>query len=137
MKTKLEIAQIPILIVSGAILILIGSSIILSPVNFYGSYDIDLRMNNSLLNELKASAGLLLVAALFMIGATFARSRIDIALKLAALIYLSYAASCIVSMLFDGVPASGLIMATAFEVLIGLASLAVIDISKAPAAEVA
>lgn len=134
---KLAIAQIPILIVSGAILILIGSSIIVSPVNFYGSYDIDLGMNISLLNELKAPAGLLLAAGLFMIGATFNRSRIDIALKLSALIYLSYAASRIVSMLFDGVPASGLIMATAFEVIIGLASVTVIDISKASAAEVA
>lgn len=78
MKTKMEIAQIPIVVVSAAILILIGTSII-----------------------------------------------------------LSYAAARIVSMLFDGVPVSDLVLAIAFEVIIGLAYLAVTDVSKATAAEVA
>lgn len=136
MKTILAIAQIPILIVSGAILILIGTLIIVSPASFYGSYNIDPGLNISLLNELKAPAGLLLAAGLFMISATFAKSQINVALKLAALIYLSYAASRIVSMVFDGVPASGLIMATAFELLIGLACLVVSSVGNSPAGAV-
>ncbi|MBX2838835.1 MAG: DUF4345 domain-containing protein [Gammaproteobacteria bacterium] len=136
MKAKLKILQIPLLILSGAILILISTSIILSPTDFYGSYNIDLGMNVSLLNELKAPAGLLLAAGLFMISATFIRSRVDTALKLAALIYLSYSASRVVSMLLDGVPASGLITAAALEVLIGLACIAVVSVSKTPVTEV-
>ncbi|MBX2885446.1 MAG: DUF4345 domain-containing protein [Granulosicoccus sp.] len=137
MKTKLKIAQIPVLILSGTILILIGATIIMSPTNFYSSYGIDIGSNISLLSELKAPAGLLLAAGLFMILSTFTRSRVDTALKLAALIYLSYAVSRIASMLFDGVPASGLVMATAFEVFIGLACLAVTNINKTPDVEVA
>lgn len=122
---------------SGALLKLVGTSIILSPADFYGSKCIDLGANVSLLNELKAPAGLLLAAGTFMIGAIFVRGRTDAALCLAALIYLSYAVSRSVRMAFDGVPATGLVLATALEATIGLTCLMVLLVCRKPVRRVA
>ncbi len=91
----------------------------------------------SLLNELKAPAGLLLAAGVFIIGAIFVRSQADTALWLAALIYLSYAVSRSASMAFDGVPTAGLVQAAALEGIVGLACLVVLMIRRMPAGKVA
>ncbi len=137
MTTKIAKIQTVLLLVSGALLILVGTSIIVSPTDFYASNNIELGGNASLLNELKAPAGFLLAAGLFMIIAIFVRSKSQVALRLAALIYLSYAVTRSVSMVFDGVPASGLIMATAIEATIGLTCLLVLLIGRTPLDKVA
>lgn len=132
MKTKLAKTRAVLLLVAGAMLILIGTLIIASPVDFYASNGIELGTAPSLLNELKAPAGLLLAAGLFMIAAIFVRKQTDTALWLAALIYLSYAGSRFVSMALDGVPAAGLVQAAALEGVVGLACLAVLTIRRIP-----
>lgn len=137
MKTKLVKTQQALLLVAGALLILVSIFILASPADFYASNSIELGANVSLLNELKAPAGLLLAAGLFMIGAIFVRSHADTALWLAALIYLSYAGSRFVSMAFDGVPATGLVQAAALEGIVGVACLAVLMIRRIPARGVA
>ena len=137
MKTPLIKTRIVLLLVSGAMLILVGSFIIVSPTDFYASNNIDLGSNVSLVNELKAPAGLLLVAGLFMISAIFVQGKTDVALWLAALIYLSYASSRSVSMTIDGVPATGLVQATLLEATIGLACLVVLLVSRRPVRKVA
>lgn len=132
MKNKLVKTQMVILLVSGALLILVSTSIIVSPTDFYAANSIEIGANASLLNELKAPAGFLLAAGMFMIIATVVRSKSKVALRLAALIYLSYAVTRSVSMVFDGVPASGLVMATALEATIGLTCLLVLLIGRTP-----
>ncbi len=132
MKTKLGKTQKTLLLVAGTLLILVGTFILTSPVDFYASNNIELGANVNLLNELKAPAGFLLAAGAFMIGATFVRSQGDTALWLAALIYLSYAGSRFASMAFDGVPAVGLVQAAIFEGVIGLSCLAVLMIRRTP-----
>ena len=113
MNTILAKTQIPLLLISGALLILVGVMILVAPVDFYASNNIALDSDVSLLNELKAPAGFLLVAGGFMIGAIFVKSMITMALLLATMIYLSYATSRFASMWFDGVPAEGLVQAAA------------------------
>jgi hypothetical protein len=130
MKTKLAITQKALLLVAGALLILVGAFIIASPVDFYASNNIELGANPSLLNELKAPAGLLLAAGMFMLGAIFVRGMAETALWLAALIYLSYAGSRFLSMIIDGVPAAGLVQAAALEGIVGLACLALLMIRR-------
>ncbi len=137
MKTKLAIAQKALLLLAGALLILVSALILTSPVDFYASNNIELGSNVSLLNELKAPAGLLLAAGVFMISGIFLRSQADTALWLAALIYLSYAASRFLSMASDGVPSAGLVQAAALEGIIGLACLMVLMIHRVPAEKVA
>ena len=137
MKTKLAKTQTALLLVAGSLLILVGGFILGSPADFYASNNIKLGSDVSLLNELKAPAGFLLASGVFMIGAIFVRRQADTALSLAALLFLSYASSRIVSMIFDGVPAEGLVQAAALESLVGLACLALLTIKRLPVSRVA
>ncbi len=130
MKTILSGAQKAFLLVSGGLLIVVATFILASPNDFYASNNIELGTNVSLLNELKAPAGLLFAAGAFMIGAIFVRKQVDTALALATLIYLSYAISRFASMALDGMPATGLVQAAAFEGIAGLACLAVLTIRR-------
>ena len=137
MKNKLAITRGAVLLVAGSLLILIAAFITTSPVAFYASNEIELGANVSLLNELKAPAGFLLVAGGFMILAVFVRSLVTTAMLLGAMIYLSYALSRFASMWFDGMPAPGLVQAASLEGVIGLACLAVLLVRRPPAPEAA
>lgn len=137
MKTRLAKTQTAVLLVAGILLILVSGFILASPAEFYAANRIELGANVNLINELKAPAGLLLAAGLFMIGAIFVRSQADTALWLASLIYLSYAGSRFLSMAFDGLPAAGLVQAAALEGVVGLACLAVFAMRRIPARRVA
>ncbi len=79
MKTRLAKTQKALLFVAGALLILVSSFILASPADFYASNNIEPGANVNLLNELKAPAGLLLAAGLFMIGVQFACCALEIA----------------------------------------------------------
>lgn len=130
MNTKLMKTCRTLLFLSGTLLIMIGTLIIFSPVDFYAANNIELGADVSLLNELKAPAGLLLVAGLFMIFAMVRGQQADMALGLASLIYLSYAVSRSLSMSFDGMPAAGLVQATALEGVLGLACLVILMLRR-------
>jgi predicted membrane-bound spermidine synthase len=67
-----------------------------------------------------------------MIGAIFVHSQADTALRLAALICLSYAGSRFISMVIDGVPDVGLVQAAVIEGIIGLACAVVNIIRRMP-----
>ncbi|MGQ7848091.1 DUF4345 domain-containing protein [Granulosicoccus sp. 3-233] len=123
MNSRFAKTRIVMLLLSGSLLVLVGASILVSPVAFFAHNRIELGANISLLNELKAPAGLLLVAGLFMIATVFRRSQADVALRLAALIYLSYALTRGLSLMIDGMPASGLVQAMALEGAIGLSCM--------------
>ena len=137
MNKKLVVTQQALLLIAGALLTLIATLIIASPVSFYAANEIELGGNVSLLNELKAPAGMLLTAGLFMLAAVFIRGLTATAMALGALIYLSYAASRGVSMALDGVPAAGLVQAAALETAIGLACVAVLAMRRMPAGKIA
>ena len=126
MKTRLMITQNTLLLVAGGLLLLIGAFITLSPVEFYASYSIEIGDNVNLLNELKAPAGFLLAAGLFMLGAVLWRSLAEPALWLVTLIYLSYAIARLLSFAVDGVPAKGLVAAGILEAIVGLLSLSIL-----------
>ena len=130
MNTILTKTRAGLLLVAGALLVLVGGFIVADPATFYAANGIDTGGNVNLLNELKAPAGLLLVAGCLMIGAIFRRGLAHSATALAALIYLSYAVTRGVSMAVDGMPAAGLVQATALEGLLGLACLAILVIEK-------
>lgn len=112
-----------ILLVSGTVLILIGSAITVMPETFYASSQISIGESINLLNELKAPAILLLVSGAFLITALFTGRRMNTALGLGALIYLSYAVSRLLSMVVDGAPESSLLTAAAIEAVLGMACL--------------
>ncbi|MEM7209513.1 MAG: DUF4345 domain-containing protein [Pseudomonadota bacterium] len=132
MTTKFAKTQLLILFIAGALLVLVGGYILAAPTSFYASNNIELGTNISLINELKAPAGMLMVAGLFMLVAIFVRSLVDSATWLAALIFVSYATSRLSSMVFDGTPASGLVQAAMLEGIVGVACLTILWVRGIP-----
>ncbi|MFK8021124.1 MAG: DUF4345 domain-containing protein [Pseudomonadales bacterium] len=130
MLRYIKMLQKILLLIAGAILLLVSGYILVSPLAFYASNGIVLGSNISLINELKAPAGFLLVAGAFMIRTLLKRGPEELALKLAAVIYLSYALSRFASMGIDGSPASGLIQAATLELTIGVSCLAALFLHR-------
>lgn len=108
---------------SGIIASGIAVTILMAPEAFYAVYGIEVAGNTNLTNELKAPAGMLLVAGLMMLAGVF-RSRLTMtSLVTGAAVYLSYGLSRIASIAVDGVPHNGLVEAAVFEIAIGAACL--------------
>lgn len=108
-----------LLLASGLIAASIAVMILFVPNVFYGGYGIEIGANVSLANELKASAGLLLLAGPLMLAGVFRSEFVIPSLATATVAYLSYGLSRISSMAIDGVPHSGLVSAAVIEIAIG------------------
>lgn len=108
-----------LLLASGLIAAGIAATILFAPGAFYGSHGIEIGTNVSLANELKAPAGLLLLAGFLMMAGVFKSELATASLATAAAVYLSYGLSRVLSMAIDGVPHGGLVSAAAIEIVIG------------------
>jgi len=109
-----------ILVVAGLVASVIGSLIVTMPETFYATNGIELAGNVSLLNELRAAGAALLATGLLIIAGALVSRMTFTSTLVAALLYLSYGLSRILSMAIDGLPAEGLLQAAALEVVIGL-----------------
>lgn len=114
-----------LLLTSGLLAAGIAATILVAPDAFYASYGIDTGANVSLANELKAPAGMLLIAGLLMLAGVVRTELTVVSLGTASLIYLSYGLSRLFSMTIDGIPHSGLVSAAMLEIAIGLICLLV------------
>jgi hypothetical protein len=108
-----------LLLASGLIAAGIAVMILFAPTVFFSSYGIDIGKNASLVNELKAPAGALLVAGLLIMAGIFRPGLKMQSLGIATAVYLSYGLSRVLSMVMDGLPHDGLVSAAAIEVAIG------------------
>ncbi len=107
------------LLLSGLVACGIAVTILFAPDSFYTAYGIELAGNTSLVNELKAPAGVLFIAGLLMLAGVVRARLTAVSLKVAAAIYLAYGTSRFLSFAIDGVPHSALVGAAAFEIAIG------------------
>ncbi|KYF79475.1 hypothetical protein BE11_07510 [Sorangium cellulosum] len=108
------------LFIAGLVLIGIGGATLLAPVAFHATSGIELGDSRSLLSETRAAGGSLLGAgALITLGA-FASRLTFTATVVAAVTYLSYGLSRLLSMAVDGMPAQELVLATVVELALGL-----------------
>ena len=137
MNRRLLRTQKATLLVAGGVLVAVGALILVSPQAFFAANNIDTGASTSLLNELKAPAAMLMAAGVFGIIGVFIPRLADTATWLAALIYLSYAASRLLSMTTDGLPAAGLIQAAILEGVLGLLCLAITVLRREPKANIA
>ena len=112
-----------VLILSGLIAAGIGGAILLNPTAFYATNGIDLGGNVSLLNEVRAAGGALLAVGILIISGAFVASLTYTSAVVAALFYLSYGASRILSFAMDGMPSEGLMQVAALEIFIGVVCL--------------
>ena len=122
MKTAKRTISLPrrlVLVVSGILALGVGGTILAAPYAFYAAYDIEIINNTSLVNELKAPAGVLLVAGVIMLLGAFRDALTSVALKTSATIYLAYGFTRLLSMVVDGMPHSSVVSAAALEISIG------------------
>ncbi len=110
-----------LLLLSGAIGAGIGAAILLIPVAFHATTGIELGGNISLLNEVRAPGGALLALGVLVMLGAFASRLTFTSLVVASLLYLSYGAARVLSMVVDGMPASELVLVAGLEIVIGLA----------------
>ncbi len=115
-----------LLVISGIIGIIIGGSLLFIPVSFQATAGIDLRGNVSLLSEMRASGGAILVVSVLVMLGVFIAKLTFASVVLTCLFYLSYGVSRIFSIIIDGMPSESLIIATIVEMVIGLLSLLVL-----------
>lgn len=114
------------LAISGAIACLIGASILIIPHAFFATNEITLTSNPNLMSEIRAPGGLLFAAGLIMVSGAALRSMARAGLLTAAIVYLMYGLSRLVSLVVDGVPSSSLVGALVIELLIGLTASALV-----------
>ncbi len=104
---------------SGLVLLAIGGSVLLAPHGFYASNGIVLGADPSQLSEVRAPAGLLLLAGVMGLLGAFRRRLRRPALAITAAVYGSYGLSRLLGVALDGLPGEGLVMAMALELAIG------------------
>lgn len=118
------IFQKAVLLIAGATALVIGGYILVSPDTFYAAYGIPVSGKASLLNELRAGGGAVLVLGLLILsGLVFARFRLASTL-LATAMFFAYGATRLASLGIDGQPDGGLITAMIAELVIGGAGVA-------------
>jgi len=110
--------------VSGIILIGIGMALLFTPHSFAASNGIVLDNDASLLSEVRAPGGLLLISGVIVLVGAIRHHLLQTSLALAALIYGSYGLSRLWSMVSDGLPSSTLTQAAVLELILGALSLA-------------
>ncbi len=108
-----------LLVVSGALLFVIGAAVLFSPRAFFAANGVTLGYDPSLLSEIRAPGGLLVGCAIVMLLGAFRSSITRQALFLAAMVYGSYGFSRLVGMAIDGMPSASLVGATAMELIVG------------------
>ena len=112
-----------ILLASALVATAIAGMILSAPETFYAGYGIDVSENATLANELKAPAGMLLVAGLIMFAGVLRTRYTAASLMTAAAVYLSYGLARVSSIVIDGLPHSGMIGAAGVELIIGTVCL--------------
>ena len=112
-----------LLLISGLIAVGIGGAILFIPAIFYGTYGVELGGSASLINEIRAPGGALLVTGLLILTGVFVAEFTFASTVIATAAYLSYGLSRLFSMSIDGMPDAGLIGAAGFELVIGVAAL--------------
>ncbi len=106
---------------SSLIALVIGASILFAPAWFHGFNGIELGADPSLLSEVRAPGGALMVLGALMGVSLFVPSFTQTSTLIAAAVYLAYGLSRLLSLGLDGMPSPGLLGATALELAIGVA----------------
>jgi hypothetical protein len=108
-----------ILIVAGLIGAGVGAAILFIPEAFHATTGIRLGGDVSLLNEMRASGGALLTGGVLVMSGAWVPKLTFTSTMVAALLYLSYGFSRVLSMVIDGMPDPGLVQVAVLEIVIG------------------
>jgi len=121
------------LTVSGLLLLVIGSTILLIPHTFYASDGIVLGNDPSLLSEIRAPGGLLVISGSLILIGVFRPTLRSLALMLTVLVYGSFGLSRLLSFYLDGMPSHGLMIAMVVELVV--AGIGLVMLSRQPSVQ--
>jgi multisubunit Na+/H+ antiporter MnhB subunit len=113
-----------VLVLSGALLVSIGGTLLVSPVAFLGISHVFIENDPGLLSELTAPSGLLVVCGAFMLRAAIQFRFANPALLTGAIAYGSYGVSRFAAMALHGQPPGSLIAATVVELVLAAVMIA-------------
>ncbi len=112
------------LALSGVILLYVGCSTLVTPHAFFAASGAALGSEPSLMSEVRAPGGMLLVSGVIVALGAFRRDMAGLALGLTALIYATFGVSRLVSVALDGMPSEALVLALAIELGVGALAMA-------------
>lgn len=105
---------------AGVVAGLIGASILVAPQAVFAGNGVVLSADPSLMSEVRAPGGLLLIAGVYLLHQAFLSRRLQLALVVGAAVFGAYGMSRLLSVALDGVPSTSLIAATAVELAIAI-----------------
>lgn len=105
----------------------IGAALVLRPDVMHAANGVTLGENASLLSEIRAPGGALLAVGVLLCAAAFVRRLVFAATVAGTVTFLGYGIARVLSMVTDGMPASALVTACVFELVIG--ALGVLSLS--------
>jgi len=123
---KTPVITVIILLFSGLIIAGIGFAILIFPAQFHATNGIELEVNPSLFNEVRASGGALVGVGGLILAGLCSPNLVPFSLSVSAVVYGAYGVSRLVSMVIDGLPHPGIIGATAFELVVAACCLLVL-----------
>ena len=112
-----------ILHLNGWVAVLIGSFIVIDPASMLASYGLQSELSAALLSELRAPGGLLIACGLAIVQSTFSADNFQRGLTFSIMVYGSYGGVRVLGIFFDGIPATGILMATAIEFVLCMVSI--------------
>jgi hypothetical protein len=107
------------LLVSGTILLTVGCALLVAPAVMHAANGVDLGRDPSLLSEIRAPGGALVALGALVLAGVFLRRLRYAATLIAAAVFVAYGLSRLLSMTIDGIPASGIVVATGLEIALG------------------
>lgn len=116
--------------VNGWVAALIGIFIVLEPVSMLSPYGLQAELSSSLLSELRAPGGLLIVCGLTIVHSAIIPHFRERGLYLSVMVFGSYAAVRLFSTFLDGIPEIEILGALAIESILCALSLTAIGTAR-------
>ncbi|WP_459210400.1 DUF4345 domain-containing protein [Aquimarina rhabdastrellae] len=108
------------LILSGLLLSFIGGATLFLPVTMKATAEIDIAGSINAMNDVRAFSALLLAVGIFSILGALIHKLSYSTTIISSLLFLSLGGGRLLSIILDGMPADGLIKATALEFVLGI-----------------
>ena len=115
---------------SGAILLLIGAYISLSPAEYLGQFGVGATGNVNFYSDLRSMGGSLLVFGLVALAGAFKKHIEGSAILMSTIVFAAYGVFRITAIAMDGMPGGAILGAAAIEIVFALMGLALMSSSQ-------
>lgn len=121
------------LALAGVVAGFIGAAILAAPEAFFASNGVALDSDPSLMSEIRAPGGLLLIAGVYLLHQAFFSCHFRSALLVGAAVFGAYGLARLLGVMLDGLPSTSLIAATAVELAVVIVLLGLSQMSQGEA----